>query len=319
MSKKSACHENSGSGPDRAWSISAVLAAAIAGFCPTAGNAYTAAGDRNFPANLILPQVAPTDAFWGTVSTQPMANGPGGQVQFTQLAGTYSKTITERFGIQLGDGVTRRGQFWGTSNFDLLLQYEAINSQPHEFVLSVQVDHEFGETGSARVGSSPQSATQPGMTFAKGLGDLPIGYWRPVAMTGLTQFQIAQGSPPSGQRARADRFRTGFSIQYSIPYLVSKVENVNLPPLLRGVTPMIEVLYDTPVGSRHNHDMMLQVAPGFNYSQGRGWELGVEALIPATRTTGTGLGFIVRLVVQLDYLLPDSFFGRPVFPLHELR
>ena len=37
--------------------------------------AYTAAGDRNFPATLILPQVAPSDAVWVSFSTQPQPIG----------------------------------------------------------------------------------------------------------------------------------------------------------------------------------------------------------------------------------------------------
>ena len=60
------------------------------------------------------------------------------------------------------------------------------------------------------------------------------------------------------------------------------------------------------------------VAPGVSYSQGSGWEVGIEALIPATRTTGRGVGVIAQLVLQLDYLLPDSVLGRPIFPCTEV-
>jgi hypothetical protein len=57
------------------------------------------------------------------------------------------------------------------------------------------------------------------------------------------------------------------------------------------------------------------VAPGFSYSQGRGWELGIEALIPVNKASGRGVGVIAQLVVQLDYLLPDSVVSRPIFPV----
>ena len=140
------------------------------------------------------------------------------------------------------------------------------------------------------------------------MGDLPIGYWRPLAITGFAGYQATAG-------ARTDVFQAGFSIQYSIPYLVSKVANVDLPPFLSGITPITEVFFTTPVGHiyRETINTTLVVAPGISYSQGRGWELGIEALIPTTRATGTGIGFIAQLVIQLDYLLPDSVVGRPIF------
>ena len=86
MKNKSTRHPNLRIGPYRHWSISGVLTLAIAGLIPTAGSAYTAAGDRNFPATLKLPQIAPTDALWVDFSSQPMANGD--PAQFT---GNYSK------------------------------------------------------------------------------------------------------------------------------------------------------------------------------------------------------------------------------------
>jgi hypothetical protein len=318
VSKKSIRPANRWNGSNRRWSISAVLALLITGLTPTVGNAYTAAGDRNFPANLILPQVTSTDAFWTNFSAQPQASGPGDQLQFT---GTFSKLITERLGIQFSDGLTRESNpsnFWGGQNFAVLLQYEAILDPPHEFLMSVQVEQEFGGTGNQRIVSS-QSATQPAVTFAKGLGDLPIGYWRPLAITGFAGYQVAQASSASNVTPRSNVVNAGFSIEYSIPYLVSKVANVDPPAFLRGMTPITEVLYSNPVGRRHQHNTTLQVAPGISYSQGRGWELGIEALIPTTHATGTGLGVFAQLVVQLDYLLPDSFFGQPIFPLHEPR
>jgi len=60
------------------------------------------------------------------------------------------------------------------------------------------------------------------------------------------------------------------------------------------------------------------VAPGVIYSRGRGWELGIEAMIPTTRATGAGIGVIAQLLIQLDYLLPDSVVGRPIFLPTEL-
>jgi hypothetical protein len=231
------------------------------------------------------------------------------------FTGTYSKLITERFGIQLKDGLgwlhrLRTSSVTGAQNFVGQLQYEMILDPPHEFLLSVQVGHEFGGTGDQSVGSPKQSATQPAITFAKGLGDLPIGYWRPLAITGFTGYQIAEGAP------RPDMINAGFSVQYSMPYLVSKVANVDLPSFLLGMTPITEVMFNTPAGPSHGQRTMSLVAPGVSYSEGKGWELAVEALIPTTKATGSGVGVIAQLVLQLDYLLPDSVVGQPLFTPH---
>jgi hypothetical protein len=301
------------------WSVSAVLALAIGGLIPSAGYAYTAAGDRNFPAQLILPQIGPIDALWVPISTQPFeAVKDKDPMRKTNFTGTYSKLITEQFGIQLEYGLThldrlRASPVTGTPNFHARLQYEPVLDPEHEFLLSVQVDREFGGTGDQAVGSDKQGATTPGVTFAKGLGDLPIGYWRALAITGFAGYQAAEG-------ARTNFFQAGVSIQYSMPYLVSKVANVELPPFLRGMTPMTEVFFTTPVShiSGQGTNTTLVVAPGVSYSRGRGWELAIEAMIPTTRATGSGIGVIAQLLLQLDYLLPDSVVGRPIFRPTEL-
>src|SRR5208337_2406586 len=111
---------------------------------------------------------------------------------------------------------------------------------------------------------------QPGITFAKGFGDLPISYLQPLAITGFAGYQIGEGEATSNQ------ITAGLSVQYSIPYLVSKaVPRLDLPWWLRGMTPMIEMLYSTPSGNGHG-PTTLNIAPGVSYSEGRGWELAIE-------------------------------------------
>jgi hypothetical protein len=296
-------HPNRQNARERGRRMTTFLTLAIVGLSPTVGNAYTAAGDRNFPATLVLPQAAPADALWGYINTQPEAEG-----RETEFIGNYTKMITEELGIQFKGGITRQGSVNRAQNFNFLLQDEVLVDQPGEFLLSVQVGHSFGAQT-----SPPSPSTTPGVTFAKGLGDLPIGYWRPLAITGFAGYQVAQG-------ARTNVLQTGFSVQYSMPYLVSKVANVDLPPFLRGMTPITEVLFTTPIGHVYGQgtNTTLTVAPGISYTRGRGWEFGVEALIPTTKATGSGIGVIAQLVIEFDYLLPNSV-GRPIFPLTEPR
>ena len=86
------------------------------------------------------------------------------------------------------------------------------------------------------------------------------------------------------------------------------------------MTPITEVFFTTPVSciSGQGTNTTLVVAPGVSYSRGKGWELGIEAMIPTTRATGHGIGVIAQLLIQLDYLLPDSLVGRPIFVPTEL-
>jgi len=321
MKTRPSYHQNCRRDPFHGWGITSLFALAIAGVTPTASSAYTAAGDRNFPAQLVLPQIGPTDAFWVPLSTQPFeAVNLGEPTRQTDFDLTYSKLITERLGIRLAYGLTHLNRLGdssvtGTSaqNFHAVLQYEAILDPSHEFLLSVQVDHKFGGTGDQRVGADKHGATIPGVTFGKGLGDLPIGYWRPLAITGFAGYEFGEGP-------RTDTYQAGISLQYSIPYLVSKVANVNMPRFLRGMTPITEVFFTNPVEHvpGQGTNTTLVVAPGVSYSRGRGWELGIEAMIPTTRTAGHGIGVIAQLLVQLDYLLPESVVGRPIFVPTEL-
>src|SRR6516225_5553888 len=321
MKTRSSYLQNCRRDPFHGRGIASLFALAIAGVTPTASSAYTAAGDRNFPAQLVLPQIGPTDAFWVPISTQPFeAVNLDETTRQTDFDLTYSKLITERLGIQLGYGLSHLDRLGdssvtgtSTQNFHAVLQYEAILDPSHEFLQSVQVDHKFGGTGDQRVGADKHGATIPGVTFGKGLGDLPIGYWRPLAITGFAGYEFGEGP-------RTNSFQVGISIQYSIPYLVSKVANVNMPRFLRGMTPITEVFFTNPVEHvpGQGTNTTLVVAPGVSYSRGRGWELGIEAMIPTTRTAGHGIGVIAQLLVQLDYLLPESVVGRPIFVPTEL-
>jgi hypothetical protein len=288
----------------------AVAAAALVlGLCNGA-RAYTAAGDRLFPATLVLPQIGPGDEFYVNGSTLPLTGGaPGTNSRANNFSATYNKTITDRLGVVFEENYTTIGRVgqktaYGWQNFDTAIKYLAIVDQPHEFLFTVGVDREFGGTGAARVGASNSGATTPAVFFGKGLGDLDIGYWRPLAVTGVAGYQIADTRP------RPDRITPGFVVEYSIPYLQSKVQSLDLPEFVRGLTPMTEVSFTIPNGPSYGARTTALIAPGISYA-GEGWELAIEGLVPETRATGKGLGAIAQLHLSLDYLLPDTL-GRPL-------
>ena len=282
-----------------------VIAALVAGVAPPAA-AYTTAGDRSFPATILLPQIAPSDEFYTTVTTQPYQDGAR-QTNFTAV---YDKSITDRFGVFVteaysladnGSGALAKG--W--QNFDLAAQYTAVIDREHEFLLAVGVEREFGGSGAGRVGASSTGATQPIVTFGKGLGDLDIGYLRPLAVSGFAGYQASDDA-----HVRASQFVFGAALEYSIPYLESKVAALNLPDAVRNLTPIVEFSLASPTDGP-GAPTTATIAPGIAYT-GTGWDLGFEALVPVTKAAGNGVGFAFQLHLSLDYLFPETI-GKPLF------
>ena len=73
----------------------------------------------------------------------PLAGGPiGAPERASNFAAVYSKTITERLGITVKDTWMRidrvgRSQLQGWTKFEAEIKYLAIDSQPHEFLLTI--------------------------------------------------------------------------------------------------------------------------------------------------------------------------------------
>ena len=72
---------------------------------------------------------------------------------------------------------------------------------------------------------------------------------------------------------------------------------------------MTEVLLTTPAGRSFGARTTALIAPGVTYA-GEGWEFLIEALVPATRATGSGAGVRAQLHLALDYLFPTRSVGR---------
>lgn len=274
--------------------------------------AYTAAGDRLFPATILLPQTAPSDDAYFIGATQPLhsTTAPSGDDRLSTLSAVYNKTITENLGIGIEGSYDRfdhaaGGTASGWENIDTTLKYLAVINQPHELLLSVGFDREWGGTGARGIGASTRGATTPGFYLAKGMGDLDWDWLKPVAVLATGGYSFADQAP------RPNQVVGGLAVEYSIPYLVSKVRSVDLPDFVRAMTPIVEMSFATPNGNSRGARTTMTFAPGINYA-GEGWEFGIEALVPATRASGTGLGVTAQLHLALDYLLPDSV-GRPIF------
>jgi len=286
------------------------VAIGIAG-APGPAGAYTASGDRNFPATLILPQLAPGDELYLNYNMLPLSgSGAGAVSRSTNFTVVYGKTITDNLGIFLeetytGDAVGGAGTLWGWQNQTASIKYLAVNNLDHEFIMTLGLDRETGGTGAVRVGASSSGATTPQLYFGKGMGDLDIGYLRPFAITTFSAVTLADTAP------RRDVVSNGFAVEYSIPYLQSKVRSFDLPAPIDHLTPITEVLFTSPVGRSYGSRSTALIAPGVSYA-GEGWEFAVEAQLPATRATGNGIGVTAQLHIALDFFFSDTI-GKPLF------
>lgn len=99
-----------------------------------------------------------------------------------------------------------------------------------------------GNAATVDVGGDSYGSTAPTIYAGKGLGDLPIGLLRPLAVTGELSYVI----PDRRLNSAADNngnpyaWSAGFSVQYSIPYLQSQVKDFGLPKFIGRLVPLVE-------------------------------------------------------------------------------
>ncbi len=288
------------------------------------------AGDRTFPATPTTNYPFVADAAYGSV-TSMREGAPDTGIRQTALGFGVEKRITEDLGIEVEDAynilnMPARKNAYGFGNVEATAKYQLFLSDEHEFLLSAGVQREFGGSGANRVGAEAVSATTPTLFFGKGLGDLPesVKYLRPIAITGTVGYQradqrtrtIATSDPQSGVSQLSvehnpDQFVLGFAFEYSLRYLEGNVAYLGLPAFIGRLTPVVEFAYTMPIGTAFGAPTTGIIAPGFIYSA-NGIDLGVEALIPATRQSGTNVGVIASVHIPFETFLPAAA-GKPLF------
>jgi hypothetical protein len=150
------------------------------------------------------------------------------------------------------------------------------------------------------------------------LGDLPasLGLLRPFAVTGELGFQRSDERTQrltSGLQVNDPNFwNIGFSVFYDLSYLHSQVKDYGLPEFANRLIPIVEFSYSTPASASHaGLTTTGTIAPGVLY-EGHSYQLGIEALIPATRASGSQAGFIAQIHFYLDDVFPTTL-GKPLF------
>lgn len=291
--------------------VAAVLVAAS--LLPAPALAHVVCGNRVFPATLTMDDPGVGDELsLPTVQYTPIpsANGnPGGNS--VDYGYEIDKTITRDLGVAInGDYFTQHGagqDLHGWDNLTVTLKDELPCNEAHEFAWSVGVIREFARTGSSQLINAgaidSTSNTAPTLYLGKGLGDLPIGYFRPFAITGEFSRQFSDTPAVS-----PDQWSYAVSLQYSMPYLQQHVKALDLPAFLGRMVPLVEVAMSAP-----DHGVPTgTISPGLLY-EANTYQIGAEAMIPVNNATRQmqGTGFILQFHLFLDDLFPQSI-GRPL-------
>jgi len=273
--------------------------------------AHAGAGDREFPATILTDDPAVKDemSLPAVVYLRNKGSAGSGQNDETDTNFELDRRLTENLGIAVSTGYTWLRQsdgtrLSGTQQINTTLKYQYVVNPEHEFVSSIGITRIWGNSGSKAI-ADRYGSTEPTFYFGKGLGDLPVGVLRALAITGTVGLNLPD-------RGATDK-RTldfGFAIEYSIPYLQDQVQDYGLPVWLSRLVPVIEITNSRPADGS-SQPATGTIAPGLIYSA-KNWQLGAEILLPGTSHTRTDKGVQLQLHFFLDRLSP-GVFGKPVF------
>jgi hypothetical protein len=302
---------------------------------PLSGSvAHEIVGNRFFPATLGIDDPGVNDEL-SLPTVDSFKTGDVPPVRQRDVSAEFSKRITEDFAISFGTTYTFLGPIDPTTpgangfqNLETTFKYRVFKNPEHEFVMSVGLNVEWGGTGSSSVGAEAFNHYAPNLYFGKGLGDLPdtLSWLRPVAITGQVGYSIPAKNvttsfgvdPDTGFQTMDTEYQPrvlnwGGTIQYSMPYLKSAVVDLGLPDFVNHLIPLVEANLQTPVANTITSGTTTTgtINPGIIWV-GSQFQVGIEALIPINRQSGTNVGVIGQLHLYLDDLDPRGI-GKPLF------
>lgn len=309
--------------------IALCAALCTAALASLSASAHEIVGNRMFPATLAVDDPGVNDELaFPTIAMFKTGDDPS--VKELDISGEFSKRITEDLAISVSPtwthlyapgGPNMMGAS-GFQNLETTFKYRVYKNAEHEFVLSAGLNIEWGGSGAQDVGAERFTVYTPTLYFGKGFGDLPVSFLRPFAVTGVVGYAI----PGTSQTVTADpdtgdidvEFHPrvlvwGGTLQYSLPYLKSSVVDLGLPDVVNRLIPIVEFSLQTPVANTLTSGTVTTgtINPGVIYVADK-FQLGLEAIIPVNRQSGTGTGAIAQLHFYLDDIFPNSI-GRPIF------
>jgi hypothetical protein len=298
---------------------SCLLALLLVGTCFATHDAaaHAVSGVRVFPVTLTLDDPGVADE---ATLPQVVWQRGAGPTQSAAFLYEFDKTITPDTSLILNNGydwLHAKGDKvrTGFENVVLTGKWQAWVVPEHEFILSLGVQHEFsGGSATQGVGGDAHGSTAPVVYFGKGLGDLPIGMLRPLAITGELSYSFPDHrlNVDADNGGNANFWDAGLSLQYSIPYLQSQVKDFGLPSFLGRLIPLVEATWESPATQVSDSPATLTFAVGAIYMADT-YQVGLEALIPGNKAAGQNVGVIAQVHLFFDDIFPNSL-GKPLFP-----
>jgi hypothetical protein len=280
-----------------------LLAAALAllgatAFASPDATAHGVVGDRFFPAT-----IASDDPFAADELALPTIALGNHEEDYDF---EYSKTILPNFAVSLEGGYVDahapgEPKASGWDNLEITPTWQFVTDAESEFVASAGLGFEIGGSGSRAIADRATTWT-PKFLFGKGFGDLPdsMALLRPLAVTGVVGYSI------SGANGGPDTLRWSGAMEYSLLYLQNNVRDEGFWNAAAHLTPVVEFVMQTPDGGGTTGT----VNPGLIWS-GQYTQLGIEAVLPVNRASGSNIGVLMQLHFYLDDIFPHSL-GTPL-------
>ena len=286
----------------------------------TGAFAHCFVGARFFPATLAVDDPCVADELslptiqWSKTADMPPATE-------WDVSGELSKRITEDLGISIGESwsqIHQPGGFTmaGFGNLETTLQYQLLKDSDHELAMLLGLIVDWGGTGASNSGiATPYTVLTPTYYFGKGFGDLPesAGWLRAFAVTGQVGYEIPSRSYDVVAGAPIPQVLDwGGSIQYSMPYLKSEIQDFQLPDFINHLIPIVEAQMQTPAANNYGNSFVTTgtVNPGVIWV-GSYFQVGIEAPIPVNSQSGHGIGVLGQLHLYLDDMFPQTV-GQPL-------
>jgi len=303
-------------------SVRAVAVVAVTAVLPiTHASAHCFVGNRFFPATLNVDDPCVADELsLPTVAAFPTGDDPSARE--IDISGELSKKITDTFGISLeGTWIHTRepggATVHGFDNLGTSFKFQFLTDPTDEFVMSASLDVDWGGTGDKSVADSFSTLT-PTLFVGKGFGFLPesLKYLKPLAITGQVGYAVPTESSTieDGELSlNPQSVVWGGSLQYSMPYLKSAVEDVGLPDFFNRLIPLVEWNLSTETSNFSGGEERTTgtINPGVIYV-GDKFQISGEAIIPVNRASGDGAGGMGQLHLYLDDIFPKTY-GQPLF------